>query len=83
MTKSVHFAPVTDMRGKLTVPFSDVTAENLKPKELGRIHAKEMRDWESDVYSGDDAELDAFLASDEYRTIIESDEWTVVDGPAW
>lgn len=67
MTKSIHFNQVPNMRGKLTMPFTDVVAENFRPKELGRIHRQEMRDWQADVYSDGEAEFDAYLASEAYR----------------
>lgn len=51
MTKSIHFNQVPDMRGKRTMRFTDVVAENLKPKELARIHRKEMAAWDDDIYS--------------------------------
>lgn len=49
MTKSIHFAPVPNMQGKLTMRFTDVVAQDLRPKELARIQLKEMRDWEADA----------------------------------
>lgn len=86
MTKSIHFSQVPDMRGKVTMPFTDVTAENLRQKELARIHAGEMRDWEEDVYTEDEATLDAFLASDEYAEAVRDasdDDGVTVAAPAW
>lgn len=69
MTKSIHFSQIPNMRGKLTMPFSDVVAENFRPKELGRIHRQEMRDGREDPYSEYEAELDAYLSSEEYRRL--------------
>jgi hypothetical protein len=66
MAKSIHFNQVPNMRGRLTMPFTDVTAENFKPRILKAIHAREMRDWRGDVYERDEAEFDAYLASGEY-----------------
>lgn len=67
MTKSIHFNQVPNMRGKLTMPFTDVVAENFRPKELSRIHRKEMREWEGDVYSEYEAGLDAYVSNYEFR----------------
>lgn len=71
MTKSIHFAAVPNMRGKLTMRFTDVVAEDLRPKEMARIHAKEMSEWEYDIYSETEAAFDEYLASDEYRLLME------------
>lgn len=40
--KSIHFATPPTMNGKLTMRYTDVTVENLKPKMLAAIHRDEM-----------------------------------------
>lgn len=67
MTKSIHFNQTPNMRGKLTMPFTDVMAENFRPKENDRIHRQEMRDWEADVYTAGEAEFQAYLSNYECR----------------
>lgn len=44
MPKSIHFAPVPDMRGRLTMRFTDVVAINLRPVIAEREARREMRD---------------------------------------
>lgn len=57
MTKSIHFNQVPNMRGKLTMPFTDVHAINFKPKITKKIHEREMMDWhKDDVY--DETKID-------------------------
>lgn len=45
MAKSIHFNQVPNMRGKLTMPFTDVVAMNFKPKIIKKIHENEMLNW--------------------------------------
>lgn len=67
--KSIHFNQVPDMRGKLTMRFTDMTAVDLRPKEVSRIHRKEMAD-RDDPYPPAEAELDAYLDSAEHLAIV-------------
>lgn len=41
--KSIHFAPVPNMKGKRTMRFTDVTAENYKERELAEMARREKR----------------------------------------
>jgi len=47
--KSIHFATPPTMHGKLTMRYTDVMLENLKPKMLAAIHREEMLGREQDA----------------------------------
>ena len=44
MPKSIHFAQVPDMRGKLSMRFTDVDAVDLRPALRRKMAEREMRD---------------------------------------
>lgn len=50
MPKSIHFAPVPNMRGKLTMRYTDVVAVNLRPAIAEKQAKREVRDYEASVY---------------------------------
>lgn len=50
MAKTVHWGHAPNMRGKLSMPYTDVWIRNLKPALREKQEMREARDYEASVY---------------------------------
>ena len=56
--KSCHFAPVPNMRGRLTMLFTDIEVFDGRPKALNAIMEREVRDALARINARKDEDID-------------------------